>query len=60
MDVQVMDIAGNLITPEQASLTVDAGMPQHGHGMNHVPRIMTTKDGWTAVHPSLVVMIRGT
>lgn len=48
MDVQVMDIAGNLITPEQASLTVDAGMPQHGHGMNHVPRIMTTKDGWTA------------
>lgn len=48
IDVQVMDIAGNIITPEQASLTVDAGMPQHGHGMNHVPSIRATKNGWTA------------
>lgn len=48
IDVQVMDIAGNLITPEQAELTVDAGMPQHGHGMNHVPRVRTSKNGWTA------------
>lgn len=48
IDVQVLDIAGNLVTPEQATLLVDAGMPQHGHGMNHVPQIKTDKDGWTA------------
>ena len=48
IDVQVMNLSGEVITPEEASLTVDAGMPQHGHGMNHVPRIKSDKNGWTA------------
>ena len=49
MDVEVLDLYGNPVTPESASLTVDAGMPQHGHGMNHVPRINAQPDGtWMA------------
>ena len=49
IDVQVLDMAGNPVTPEMASLTVDAGMPQHGHGMNHVPRIKSQPNGtWLA------------
>ena len=49
IEVQVLDMSGNPVTPEMAKLTVDAGMPQHGHGMNHVPRIKTQPNGtWLA------------
>ena len=49
IQVQILDIAGNEITPDDATLDVDAGMPQHGHGMNHVPRVVPQADGtWVA------------
>ncbi|MCH2132183.1 MAG: hypothetical protein MK116_00385 [Phycisphaerales bacterium] len=49
IEIQVLDIAANPITPEDATLKVDAGMPQHGHGMNHVARVVPQEDGtWLA------------
>lgn len=49
MEIQVLDLYGNTVTPDNATLTVDAGMPQHGHGMNHVPRIKAQPNGtWLA------------
>ncbi len=56
LQVQVMDMWGNVITPEDATLVVDAGMPQHGHGMNHVPRVLPQDDGTWIVEGLLMHM----
>ena len=47
--VQILDLSGEAITPDEATLKVDAAMPQHGHGMNHVATVTPQSDGtWLA------------
>jgi hypothetical protein len=44
LDVAVLDARGTAAVPD-AALRVDATMPDHGHGMNVVPRTTPTGDG---------------
>ena len=41
---------------EDISLTVDAAMPEHGHGMNRVPKIARADDGHFVVEGLLFHM----
>ena len=46
--VQVVDSAGRPV--DDASITIDGGMPQHGHGLPTVPRVTRALgDGWYQV-----------
>ena len=56
VQVQVLDMWGNVVTPDDATLVVDAGMPQHGHGMNHIPRVVPQDDGTWLVEGLLMHM----
>jgi len=41
---------------EQVALSVDAAMPEHGHGMNRVPVVTASGDGGFAVEGLLLHM----
>ena len=58
IEVQILNLAGEAITPEMATLKVDAAMPQHGHGMNHVARV-TPQDNGTWLAEGLLMHMPG-
>jgi hypothetical protein len=61
LEVEVLDASEPSRFAEAVSLGVEARMPAHGHGMNHVPEVRATLDGtedpllraWTAEDPAL-------
>lgn len=47
VEVQVLGPDGEPVS-DGLDVMVDASMPHHGHGMNVVPRVTATDDGWIA------------
>jgi hypothetical protein len=46
LEVWVLDAAGEPRPARDAALSVDAAMPEHGHGMNRVPEVTRAGDGF--------------
>ena len=46
MDVRVEDSQGHPLNQSDIDLRVDAGMPQHGHGMNTTPKTESVGNGF--------------
>lgn len=45
LSVMVHDSTGATMLPDAELLSVDASMPQHGHGMNTTPQVTANGDG---------------
>lgn len=57
LSVWVLDPAGTSRPLRDVELSVDAGMPEHGHGMNRVPSLERRDDGGFDVDGMLFHMI---
>ena len=55
LSVRVMDATSHALLPE-ATITLDATMPDHGHGMNTTPRVTPNQDGTFRVEGMLFHM----